>query len=244
MALVIELRTLGGLDLRGCSDAIVASLLGQTRPTALLIYLAIAQPDSFHRRDHLVTLFWAETDQEHARSNLRKLVFTLRRHLGDDLLETRGDEELRISPQALWCDAAEFLAAASIGRSERVIELYRGVLLPGFHISGAKGFEGWLEQTRRHYSRLAVRVALALAETHASAAERTRAGDLAHFITQREPELDDEHQLRKLLSLLDRLGDRRGAMRMYESFRQRLWNDFRVSPAAETRKLVEAMRTC
>ncbi len=219
------------------------NLLAQPRPTALLVYLALARPAEFQRRDHLVGLFWPESDQEHARSNLRKLIFTLRRMLGDTAIESRGDEEIRLSPNALWCDAAEYAHAVRVSRLSRAIELYRGPLLLGFFVPAAAPFQEWLELTRRNFSREAVKAALKLAEEHVSRKERTEVGDLVQFVRQLEAELQDEHQLRKLIDLLEQIGDRASALSLYESFRARLWREYRALPSQETRKLVEHIRT-
>jgi DNA-binding SARP family transcriptional activator len=239
---MIELRVLGRLDLTGMPVGLGDAVLAQPRPAALLTYLAFRDPGEFLRRDRLVGLFWPESDQEHARSNLRKLIFTVRRALGDDLIQARGDEEIRLAKGTLWCDGAEFLDAIRHGRLSRAIELYRGPLLPGFAVPGAGGFQDWLEQMRRHLAREAVKAALQVAEQHWANKERTEVGDLVQFVRQLEAELEDEHQLRKIMDLLDRIGDRATALSIYEDMRERLWRDFRALPSPETRALVERLR--
>jgi DNA-binding SARP family transcriptional activator len=240
---MIELRVLGRFDLTGLPPGAGDTVLAQPRPTALLTYLALREPGEFLRRDRLVGLFWPESDQEHARTNLRKLIFTLRRVLGDHLIQARGDEEIRLTERALWCDGAEFLDAVRHGRLSRAVELYRGPLLPGFAVPGAAGFQEWLEQMRRHLAREAVKAALHVAEQHWANKERTEVGDLVQFVRQLEAELEDEHQLRKIMDLLDRIGDRATALSIYEDVRERLWRDFRALPSPETRALVERLRS-
>jgi DNA-binding SARP family transcriptional activator len=240
---VIELRVLGRLDLAGVSPEAANTLLAQPRPGALLVYLALRDRGEFVRRDRAVALFWPETDQGHARSNLRKLVFTLRRTLGEVVIEARGDEDIRLAPGSVWCDGAEFLEAVRSGRLSRAVELYRGPLLPGFTVPVAGGFQEWLEQSRRHLGREAVKAALQLAERHWANQERTEVGDLVQFVRQLDAELEDEYQLRKIMDLLDRVGDRATALSIYEDVRQRLWRDFRALPSPETRALVERLRS-
>src|SRR5207253_281445 len=46
----------------------------------------------------------------------------------------------------------------------------------------------------------------------------------------------------RLLALLDRLGDRAGALSAYEEFARHLGQDFDVEPAAETQALMRAIR--
>lgn len=240
---MVDLQVLGSLDLRGVDPTAAQAILGQPRPTALFVYLVMARPGAFLRRDHLVGLFWAETDQEHARSNLRKLVSILRGHLGDDLIEARGDEELRVPSGRVRCDALEFDESMRAGRFARAMELYTGPLLAGFNLSGAREFELWLALSRRSMARDAVKATLSLAQLYVDDAELTRAGDVIQLVTRLARELDDEHQLRKLLTLLDRLGDRATAIRVYEDFKTRVWDDLQTLPSPETRSLVEAIKT-
>jgi len=239
---MLELRVLGQTDLRAPDMAAARDLLAQPRPTALLVYLAIANPGSFIRRDHLATLFWPETDQEHARANLRKLMHALRTALGDAAVEARGDEEVRLASGALWCDAVAYEEAVAAGEPRKAIEVYRGPLLPGFILPGSHTFETWLDATRRRMSRSAVKCALRSAHEHLQRQEHTAAGDLIQFVRQLEPELEDEHQLRNLLRLFADLGDRVGALSMYERFRQRMWHEYHAQPAPETRALAEALK--
>jgi serine/threonine-protein kinase len=56
---VIRLRTLGALELRGRGGQELRAVLAQPRRMALLAYLALATPRSYHRRDTVLALFWA-----------------------------------------------------------------------------------------------------------------------------------------------------------------------------------------
>src|SRR5206468_280548 len=52
----------------------------------------------------------------------------------------------------------------------------------------------------------------------------------------------EEGPLRRLVTLLDRLGDRAGAVAAYEEFAKRLGADLETEPAAETKALLSAVR--
>src|SRR5262249_5574680 len=91
----LTLRVLGAVSLTGREGA--EALLAQPKRAALLIYLATARPNGHHRRDRLVSMFWPEHDQDHARAALRKALYAIRQTLGDDILVTRGDEEVAVS---------------------------------------------------------------------------------------------------------------------------------------------------
>ena len=53
---------------------------------------------------------------------------------------------------------------------------------------------------------------------------------------------EDERAVAQLIRLLDRSGDRVGALRTYESLRVRLREEFGVSPSPETERLVGGIR--
>jgi DNA-binding SARP family transcriptional activator len=88
-----------------------------------------------------------------------------------------------------------------------------------------------------------VKAAVKLAEAHAAANEHSRAGDLAQFITAVAPDFDDEHQLRKLLRMLHRQGNRVAALRVFDDFSRRLQETYGTTPAAETRNLISEIRS-
>src|SRR3954466_4533520 len=104
----MEFRTLGTLDLRAPDGRELFSLLAQPKRIALLAYLCIAEPRGYHRRDTLFGLFWPDSDQEHARSSLRKTIHVLRRALGEGTILARGDEEVAVDFQRIHCDVASF----------------------------------------------------------------------------------------------------------------------------------------
>src|SRR5207247_8726251 len=126
---MVEFRLLGTLSLTTADGREVGSLLSQPRRLALLAYLAAATPRGLHRRDTLLALFWPELDQDHARAALRQALHVLRDALGDDVVVTRGDEDVGLDFDRLWCDVAAFDAAVATGRLGGALDGYRGHLL-------------------------------------------------------------------------------------------------------------------
>ena len=237
---VTELYVLGRLDLRRDGQPVGHDLLAQSRPTALLIYLALANPGYFVRRDTLATLFWGELDQESARRNLRKAVHTLRQSLGDDLVESRGDEELGLAQEHFWCDAVEFIRLSRAGLVEPALEQYAGELLPAFSAGDAPEFDDWLDRTRATLAETAATDAWVLARRYEAESRWTGASDWARRAIELGPV--DERRLRQMLTLLERAGDHASAVRVYENFRRRLERDYAATPAPETRELIERIR--
>ena len=238
---LIELRTLGTLDLHSADGRELHSLLAQPKRVALLAYLCIAKPRGFHRRDKLLGLFWPNSDQDHARTSLRKSLHILRRALTDQAILSRGDEEVAVDFNRVSCDAAAFEASAKANRLEEALELYRGDLLAGFFIDEAPEFDQWLHSERMRLRASAARAALTLSDQYDTAGNVAAATGWA----RRSLELTDtdERALQKLIELQARSGDRTGAIQSYETFARRLAAEYETEPSAETRSLVERIRS-
>ena len=78
----------------------------------------------------------------------------------------------------------------------------------------------------------------------AEARERDENFTTAVSTARRAVEFSDgtSGSVRELLDLLDRLGDRSGAMHAYEAFADRLANEFGATPSAETMAVIERIR--
>jgi serine/threonine-protein kinase len=237
---MIELRLLGTIRLQSDDQAAMDGLAAQPKAMALLAYLALARPRGFHQRDRIVGLFWPELDQEHARAALRKLLQRLRQSIGDDAIQAVGSESLALSRDAVWCDAAQFDDDLERGALARALELHRGELMPGFFLPGSDEFERWLDDERAYYRERAVNTAWTMVERFAEKDQRTNATQLARVVARLAP--TDERMLRRVLTMLDKLGDRAGAMDVYTRFSQRLKADFQTDPSPETRRLIDEIR--
>lgn len=237
---VIDLRTLGRLDLTQNGREVTA-VLHQPKRLGLLAYLAIATPRRYHRRDALLAMFWPELDQSHARAALRRAIYFLRQALGDGVIVGRGDEELAIAETGFICDVADFERALTAGHAATAIELYRGDLLEGFYVSQAPDFERWLDLER---SRLRDRAASAV-KTLADEAEREGNIPEAARWSQRMALLSpfDEVVFRQVAGLLERSGDRAGAIRAFEEFAARLKDAYEIDPSPETSAFINRIRT-
>ena len=165
---MIHFDVLGTLELRGPDGRQIDQLLRQPKRLALLAYLVIPAPGSWHRRDTLLGIFWPDLDATRARTALRNALYVLRQTLGDGVVRTRGDEEVAIDPTALQTDLAALGEALRTGRPGDVLALYRGELLPSLYPTDSPEFHPWLDAQR---TRLRLQVAKAGSEW-AAALER------------------------------------------------------------------------
>ena len=234
------LRTLGSVALLEHSPSGEQLLDVQQKRLALLVFLSRGG-GHFVRRDMLLSLFWPMNDEQHGRGVLRQALTALRKQLGADVLVTRGEDEVGLASDGLSCDAVSFEEACRSGRYEAACALYEGHFLAGFHASGAAPeFEQWVDVERDQLRRLAAdaswRVALQL-----EAAGRVVEGvNGAWRAVDLNP--DDENGVARLIAMLDRQGDRSGALLVYAALERRLAEGFSAQPAPETRALMRALR--
>ena len=235
----VQLRLFHPLELARADGSPLSSILAQPKRLALLAYLALEHRGGFCRRDLLLRVFWPEFDEQRGRAALRKALHFIRQSLGEGVLIGRGDEEVGLNPQKLWCDTWELQGAVEDGRLEEALDLYRGDLLPGFFVPDAAEFEQWLERERVRMRLVVSRAARELSERAQVAGELPGAIRWARKAIDVEPH--SEPLLRRLIELLTRSGDRAGAMRVYDAWKRRLEADVGISPAAETQRLVDAL---
>jgi DNA-binding SARP family transcriptional activator len=172
---MIELRTLGGADLRSSEGESALPLAVQPKRLALLIYLALDDSSGFRRRDSVVAHLWPELDTSHARGAMRQALHSLRRLMGEDSMIARGEEEIAVNREVVRCDAVAFLECANTGRHEAALKLYRGDFLDGFFASDvAPEFDEWVADTRLDLRRRAAQSAWALARARRGHHRRPR----------------------------------------------------------------------
>src|SRR5688572_15178543 len=239
---MIRLRTLGALDLRAVDGKELRTVLAQPKRFALLAYLAVATPRGAHQRDTLIGLFWPEHDSEHARNALSQSLHFLRRWLGADLITGRGPDEIVVNRDLLWCDAVAFDNALDSGRFAEALELYRGDLLQGFHLSGdAVEFERWLERERERFKRREIDAL----ETVAKKAEE--AGDFAGAVSWRQRlAARDPYSSRIALGLMrafESAGDPAAAARHARVHETLLKNELGVAPDPEIGAFARRLRS-
>ena len=172
---------------------------------------------------------------------MRQALRFLRGALGPAVLVNRGEEEVGVNDEALSCDTTAFSLACEAGDWDRAVELYRGDLLAGVFVADVSSeFEHWLEGEREQFRRRAA------AAVWSAVGSAERIGDLARAapLARRGVELapDDETSVRRLIRILDRKGDRAGALGAYEMFRRHLAAEYDSVPSPETEALLADVR--
>ena len=130
---------------------------------------------------------------------------------------------------------------ARAGGSEQALNLYGGELLPGFFVSGSGNFDTWLDGERERLRRRASEEAWSLAQGAEKDGNVVGASHWARRAVELSP--FDEAALCRLLELLDRAGDRAGAIQLYDHFARRLKGEYETEPAPETVALITQIRS-
>lgn len=238
---MIELRTLGAVDLRDGNGAELRAVLVQPKRTAILTYLAVAAPHGLHRRDSLLALFWPEQDAPHARSALRQALHGLRHTLGEDVLITRGDEEVGLEAARCRCDVWAFEQALDAGDPERAVGLYDGPFLEGFFLGGAPEFERWVEAERERLSRRYAAALEQLAQAAESRGDHAAAVQWWSRLAEHSPYTS--RIAVQLMLARELAGDRAGAIRHAAQHAARLRSDLDAEPDPEVETLAAQLRS-
>jgi DNA-binding SARP family transcriptional activator len=236
----ILLRVLGSLELKCSSGRTCTEVLAQPKRVALLTYLALARPPGWRRRDTLQGILWPERDREHAQSGLRKGLYILRQELGEAAIVRRGDQEVRLAEDLVWCDAVAFERGAMGGELEGCTELYRGNLLEGFFIREAPEFERWLDAERARLAELYEHVVSSLAD---GAETELRWLDQVRWrrrLTRLDPY--NSRYVFRLMEALLQAGEPANAIRAAAEHRRFVQQDLGAEPAAEVVELAERLR--
>jgi len=147
---VLRLHALGGLYLERDGVRIDS---GATQRKRLVLLAVLAAEQSGATRDKVAALLWPESDVAHSRNALYQSVAAIRRELGSEVVIGSPTGDLRLNPQLLTSDVADFEDALARNDLERAAGAYGGVFLDGVHIRSGPELERWIELTARLYQR-------------------------------------------------------------------------------------------
>jgi DNA-binding SARP family transcriptional activator/tetratricopeptide (TPR) repeat protein len=215
--------------------------------TVALVGFLVAHAGSPQMRPRIAGLFWPDSTDAQALTNLRRELHSLRQVLGDEpsLVVTSRDlcwrdtETCRVDLRTFDIERRAALAAASsdddegiLAHAARAIAQYRGDFLPG-------AYEDWLLEIRSALERQCVGLCDLVC------AARARRGDLAGALdaARRRVQLQplEEAGYRTLMELQADLGDRAGALSTYHHCASVLERELGVVPDASTRKTFQRL---
>lgn len=215
-----------------------AAPITQPRLLALIAYLVLARPRGRYTRDTLIALLWPDADQASGRQGLRNALYRLRHALGEDVIQTVGENFVEVTAGAVDSDVFTFERAVDEQRWSDAVAAYRGEFLQGFHVSDAPAFERWLDVERERLTTMAIDAAWEDVTTRRESGDVQGAIRAAAFACGLKP--DDERSIRRYLELLRDAGDPAAARRAYDLFAARLKSEFDATPSPETAAVLDA----
>src|SRR4051794_29183372 len=234
---MVTVQLLGGACLRS-GDAPLSGPPAQRHRIALLALIVASWPQPVSR-DRAMALLWPERDVANARRLLNLAVHVLRSALGEGAITSTGDG-LLLNPSVVRCDLHELRAAIASRESERVVQLYPGPLLDGFHLDDSTDYSYWLDERRAELDHAYVGALIALADA------QEQSGDVHGRVgTCRRLVAADPHSgahARALMLALDAAGDRAGALQHAADHAQRLRADLDLEPDPAVMQLADDLR--
>ena len=224
---------------------------------ALLAYLAV-ESDRPHPREALLGLLWPELPEMAARNNLRQVLTTLRRSLGEQaadapfLLASRPAVQFNRESDYML-DVQTFTEAIAVSRShahrnptscktcaarlQQAVALYRGPFLSDFFVPDSTAFEEWVLMKREWLQRQMLDALDWLTVYHERRGQYEQAREAARRQLELEPWREEAH--RQLMRLLVLGGERGAALAQYEKLCRVLDEELGVEPEAATTLLYE-----
>jgi DNA-binding SARP family transcriptional activator len=239
---LLTIHMFGGFRITTGNQAVTG--LSHARLQELLAYLLLHRGRPVARQ-RLAFLFWPDSTEDQARTNLRTLWHRLRRSLPDadrflltdeTTMQWRGDA-------TYWLDVADFETHLGLSKSssdkneqirhlERAAAVYGGDLLPGF-------YSDWLLAERDRLAQAYGAALTKLAVLHEERRDYRQAIGHAQTLVRHDPLHEPAYaQLMRLHALND---DRAAALHTYHTCATVLRREIDVEPGPATRQLYEQL---
>ncbi|MGH8960578.1 MAG: ATP-binding protein [Jatrophihabitantaceae bacterium] len=232
-------------------EQVIKSATGNARTrssrTVELVAFLVVHAGCPQARQRIAMLFWPDSTDEQALTNLRRELHHLRSALQDDSslvvtskqLGWQDTDTCRVDVRAFEAGHRAAMLAVGAGdthtaleRAAAAVDVYRGELLPA-------AFDDWLLEARSELERKCVEL------VDLVCAARTKLGDLpgAADAARRRIQLRPLEELgyRRLIELQGELGDRAGAVSTYHHCASVLERELGIEPDPATRRALDRL---
>ena len=243
----LTVKLLGGLAIELDGEVITEKL--PIKSAILLAYLA--QEQKVCSREVIATLFWENSSQKQALSNLRTILSHLRRHIKPFLTVTSKTLSLNENTP-IWVDSVVFhnqittladrpLLEDAIPSWQQTLTIYQGPFLAGLSVANAPSFDKWVDTWRHHLHQLVVHSQQRLLTYYQQQGNDKASIQQAQALLQIEPTHEYAHH--QLMLILTQQGNEAAALAHYEAYQTILAKESTVEPNPEIKALYERIRT-
>lgn len=236
----LKISTLGGLSVQARALNLGSAALRQRRAGELLAILLIS-PGRSLPVESVLEAFWPDKDPAAAQALFHHATSSLRRALEPDLPEKFPSRYLLVSegsvclrlPAGSRVDYEDFEDFLQTGAWQAALEIYRGDFLPEYR------YADWSLMHRQWLAQDMQRAALEVAKVHL-AENNGRAALLAcRRVMSAEPWQEEAVLLGMRACLL--LGDRPGALRLYQNLAKTLRSELGIEPQDDLQTLYRSL---
>jgi DNA-binding SARP family transcriptional activator/tetratricopeptide (TPR) repeat protein len=227
----LHIRLLGDFALSAGDDPITS--LSAPRLQSFIGYVALNRRSPQPRR-RIAYLFWPDSEETQARTNLRKLIYDLRQTwpVVDKYIQLDGSE-IRLQERAAFTlDIEEFEKLAkqadTTASLKAAIDRYGGMLLPNC-------YDDWVIEERQRLHQLYLDTLENLVEDLEKQRDYQGAIRYSRSLLKQAPLQEDNY--RRLMRLYALNGDRAGVLRTYHACATALQRELEVEPSQITQKL-------
>lgn len=232
-----RIRSFGSPAVEG-PDGPLGGCAAQRQALALLTLVAAAG-DRGLSRDKIIALLWPEADARRSGHRLSQLLHALRRSLGEEAFISAAGE-IRLNPDRITSDVAEFKAAHAGGVLERAATCYSGPFMDGFFLDDAAEFERWVESERAGLARTYGDALETLAIDAETGGNRASASKWWTLLAEHEPL--SSRVIMRLMSALAAHGDRAGALNQAQRYAVGVGRELEASPNPAVLALADRLR--
>jgi DNA-binding SARP family transcriptional activator len=243
---VLQISLLGKPEIKIEGTSIIDSFT--QKGMALMCFLVTNREKSFSR-DTISQMFWAESNDDAARYNLRYNLWLLRK----SLKKAGVDEEFFISSQKgtikfntripYRLDVETFetgYRSKNIGVMKKSVKLYNGDFMEGVFLKDCFEFNDWLFVQKERYQAMYFDMLQELADYYTETGEYDYAIECLKRMLAINSLQEDVH--RRLMITYNNAGDRAGAIKQYQRCHEILRSQLNISPSEETRTIYNNIR--
>jgi predicted ATPase/DNA-binding SARP family transcriptional activator len=233
MVPTLRIRLLGDFHLM-LDDQVITSVISP-RVQSLLAYLVLHSQTPLSRQ-RLAFLFWPDSTEDQARTNLRQTLHLLRQALPDSshFFQSDGQMVQWLPNSPFTLDVAEFEEAIQQAESamalQQAVGLYQGELLAGW-------YDDWVLPERERLQQQFIGALERLIRLFENQNDYRSAIQYAERLLRSDPLREETYQL--LIRLHARGSDRTGALRAYQTCATVLKRELSVEPSPETQATYE-----